>query len=167
MNFTDLDFPDFFRTTNCQPFECHLKWSKSCSPSTHPQIPRLGKHRHLRTIQTPNSMPELFWTWNCLVKTNYFRDPRPDQVTVLSLIELCNISENYCIHSFIYLFTYQVLSGRHQGSCLRFIFRECDRQQVCEQKSKQEDFTSNSWKFNLRSLLISYVNLVMILWHHF
>lgn len=98
-NVTDLDFPDF-RTTNCQPFVCHLQCSKGCSPSTHPQVPSLSKHRHLMRSQTQNSMPGLFWTWNGLrLKLIYSRTP--DQITVSSLFELCNI-ESYCIHPSIH-----------------------------------------------------------------
>lgn len=113
-NLTDLDFPDF-RTTDCQPFVCHLKWSKGCSPSTHPQVPSLNKHRHLMRSQTQNSMPGLFWTWNCLkLKLIYSRTP--DQIIVLSLFELCNklYIWEYCIHPSIHLFVhsliYQVLT---------------------------------------------------------
>lgn len=119
-NFTDLDFPDLFRTTNCQPSVWHLKWSKACSPSTHPWVPGLSKHRHLMRSQTQSSMPGLFWTRNCL-KLKWMYSSTPDQITVLSLFELRNIEENCCshslIHSLAHSFIYQVLTGKNLGPC--------------------------------------------------
>lgn len=99
-----LNFPDFFfTTTNCQLSIFHLKWFKDCSPTIHPQIPSLSKHR---------ARIDIWWGVKprraCLglhmkllkIKTSSFRDPRAgnNSFTLRSL----PLQERYCIHSFIH-----------------------------------------------------------------